>query len=175
MIKREHYLEQHLEGILAEREHTPFKWGENDCALFAADAIEAMTGCDIAADFRNQYENEVGAALAIKRITGGSSLADAAAYCANKHGMVEYEFPLMAKRGDLVLVRNRDGSTIAGIVSLNGRHIVSPGDEGLVRFCITQVLRAWSLGDEHVWRAPSWHAHSKVEDASLPELPASTD
>lgn len=174
MTKREHYLEVHLHDFLLERQNVPFAWGVNDCAFFAADAIRAMTGTDIADDFRDKYNTEVGALRAIKKVTGGSSIADAAAYCAGKHGLIEHKYPLMAKRGDLVLVKNRDGDEIAGIVSLDGRYVVSPGDEGLVKFSIIEVTRAWSLGDEHEWRAPHWHPHRRVEDTSLPALPATT-
>lgn len=174
MTKHEHYLEAHLHDFLAERQDVPFAWGLNDCAIFAADAILAMTGTDIAEDFRGRYTSEVGALRAIKKITGGSTIADAAGYCANKHGLVEHKYPLMAKRGDLVLIKNRDGNEIAGIVSLDGRHVVSPGDNGLVKFSIMKVTRAWSLGDNHAWRAPHWHPHNKVEDTSLPALPSTT-
>lgn len=161
LTKHEHCLEQHLNEFLIERMHTPFAWGANDCAIFAADAILVMTGVDVAEDFRGRYTTDTGAVRSIKKVTGGSTIADAAIYCAEKHGLTEYQYPLMAKRGDLVLVKNRDGSEIAAIVSLNGRHVVSPGDEGLVRFSIMDVTRAWSIGDTHTWTKPHWHKHKE--------------
>lgn len=33
----------------------PFAYGSHDCALFAAGAVLAMTGVDLAADFRGRY------------------------------------------------------------------------------------------------------------------------
>lgn len=33
----------------------PFGYGSHDCALFAAGAVQAMTGVDLAADFRGRY------------------------------------------------------------------------------------------------------------------------
>lgn len=33
----------------------PFRWGESDCCLMAADLIRAMTGCDLAAAVRGKY------------------------------------------------------------------------------------------------------------------------
>jgi cell wall-associated NlpC family hydrolase len=69
----------------------------------------------------------------------------------------------MAKRGDLVLVRNADGNEIAGIVSLNGRHVVSPGETGLVHFSILDITRAWSIGDTHAWTKPHWHRNKEQE------------
>jgi hypothetical protein len=155
LVKREHWLTQEFHDFLMARRDIPFAWGTNDCATFCADAIEAITGTDIAAEFRGRYENELGALKAIKAVAGGSTLADAAVFCAQKHGLVEYQFPLLAKRGDLVLVKNGDGREIAAIVSLDGRYVVSPGDNGLVRFSILDVTRAWGLGDAHEWTAKS--------------------
>lgn len=166
LMKKEHWLTEELPQFLDSRRNVPFAWGSNDCATFAADAIQAITGTDIAEKFRGKYTTEVGALKAIKEITGGSTVVDAAAYCAENHGLVEHQYPLMAKRGDLVIVKNRDGGEIAGIVSLNGRHVLSPGDNGLVLFSITDVTRAWSLGDAHEWTPPA-----KVIDTSLTELP----
>lgn len=34
------------------RRSVPFAWGSNDCRLFAADAVQAMTGVDHAAELR---------------------------------------------------------------------------------------------------------------------------
>ena len=131
-----------LEAHLYSRIDTPFAWGVHDCCLFAADAIEAMHGVDIADDFRGKYSDQVSAMELIKTVTGGSTIADAAAHCASKHGMTEHQFPLMAQRGDLVVMKNGD-NVIAGVVHLNGRHIVSISEQGPVRLSILSVIRAW--------------------------------
>lgn len=179
MTKHEHHLTVELPAFVESRLHTPFAWGSNDCATFAADAIQAITGEDIADDFRGKYKTKTGALKLIKKLTGGTTIADAAVYCAEKHGLRKYEHPLMAKRGDLVLVRNGDGDEIAGIVALNGRHVMSPGDKGIVPLPILSVTRAWSVGDTHRWTPPKWHKHHpdniKIEDTSLPALPATVD
>jgi hypothetical protein len=177
MKKKEHWLTGSFHDFIIERKDVPFAWGTNDCAIFAADAIQSITGVDIAEDFRGLYTTERGAMKAIKKVAGGSTIADAAAYCAEKHGLVEHQYPLMAKRGDLVIIKNRDGKEIAGVIGLNG-HPLSPGDNGLVQFSILDVTRAWSLGDEHEWSPPKWHPKhpdNLVEDTSLPALPATTD
>lgn len=167
LIKKEHWLTEEFHDFLITRRGMPFAWGSNDCALFAADAIEAITGTDIAAEFRGKYTNELGALRAVKEISGGKTFRDATAYCASKHGLVEYEYPLMAKRGDLVIVRNGDGEEITGVVGLDGRYVLSPGDAGLVQLPITSVVRAWSLGDAH-----EWTERVDVVDESLRELQA---
>nr|WP_263377693.1 hypothetical protein [Granulicella paludicola] len=114
--------------------------------MFPASAIQAFTGTDIADDFRGKYKTQLGAFALIKKVTGGSTAENAAAYCATKYGLVEYQFPLFAKRGDLVVIANGD-DLIAGIVHLNGRHVVSVSAAGLVRLPIssTTVKRAWSV------------------------------
>ena len=128
----------------------PFAWGSNDCALFAADAILANTGTDIADDFRGKYTTQLGALKTIREVTGGTTIADAAAYCANKHGLVEHTHPLMAKRGDLVVIDN-GGTLIAAVIHLNGYHAVSVSETGLVRLPIADhngkpnIVRAWSI------------------------------
>ena len=90
------------------------------------------------------YDCELGAMRKIREVTGGSSLEDAIEWCAAKHGLVERKHPLMAQRGDLVVYRGADDSRSAGLVHLSGRHIVSPGEQGLLRLPITAVQRSWS-------------------------------
>jgi uncharacterized protein DUF6950 len=81
---------------------------------------------------------------AIKTVTGGTTVADAAAYCANKYGLVEHQYPLMAKRGDLVVIENGT-DLIAGVVHLSGRDVISVSETGLVRLPITSIKRSWSV------------------------------
>ncbi|MBB6144708.1 hypothetical protein HNQ77_002664 [Silvibacterium bohemicum] len=129
---------------LMEVANKPFKWGEWDCCLAAADGIKVQTGVDIAADFRGKYTDQASAFATIKAITGGSTVADAAAYCANKFGLSEWKYPLMAQRGDLVVVEDA-GNLVAGLVHLNGRHVVVVAEDGLHRVSISKVKRAWRV------------------------------
>lgn len=64
-LKRRKDWRPRLDAYLESIEGKPFKWGELDCALFAADAIMAMTDVDLAAEFRGSYSDEVGAGAAI--------------------------------------------------------------------------------------------------------------
>lgn len=139
-----------LPAFLASRKGQPFAWGKNDCCLFAADAVQAITGVDIAADFRGKYSNHVDALTLVWKLTGKSDnhgtteAANAAEYCAAKHGLTEYEHPKQAKRGDLVVVSNAD-RLIAGVVHTDGRHIAGLGEAGLLYFPISTVQRAWAV------------------------------
>jgi hypothetical protein len=135
---------QLLPAFVASRRTTPFAWGTNDCSLFAADAVLAITGEDIADAFRGRYTDEASAFGLIKALTGGTDVAHAAAYCATKHGLTEYSYPKLAKRGDLVVLTNA-GRVIAGVVHTDGRHIVSVGEKGLLYLPISQAQRAWAV------------------------------
>jgi hypothetical protein len=150
LIKKEHWDRLCFDPFLREHADKPFAWGSHDCALFAANAILANTGTDIATDFRGKYTTQLGALRTISKVAGGTTLADAAAFCAAKFEMAEHTYPLMAKRGDLVVIENA-GSLIAGVIHLNGTHVVSVSETGLVRLPIADmtgkpnVVRAWSV------------------------------
>lgn len=151
MLKRSHsWQTKELYEFFVARTAEPFAWGTNDCCIFPADAIQAMTGTDIAADFRGKYTDEASAFALIRTVTGGSTVADAAAYCAKKFGLEELAdktgrpTPLFAQRGDLVVLENA-GGLIAGIVALNGKQVISVAQSGLVRLPITAVTRAWRV------------------------------
>ena len=144
LTRKLHWAETYFHDFLVENADKPFQWGSWDCSLFCADAIKSITDVDVAVDFRDQYTTEFGALKTIKRVTGGTTVADAAQYCAEQFGLVEYEFPLLAKRGDLVVAQNGD-SLISAVVDLNGRHIISVSENGLMRLPITNVVRAWSV------------------------------
>ncbi|WP_263378698.1 DUF6950 family protein [Granulicella paludicola] len=144
-IKRtEHWATRELDQYLRDHAKDEFRWGVQDCCLFAANSIEAMTGVDIADDFRGKYNTQAQAFALIKSLTGGATVADAAAHCATKHGLTEWSSPLLAQRGDLVVIQDGD-QLIAGIVHLNGRHVISIGAGGLKRLSIRNVTRAWKV------------------------------
>lgn len=151
LTRKLHWATRSLHEFLLARARLPFAWGTNDCCLFPADAIEAFTGTDIAADFRGKYTDEASAFELIKTVTGAgadplTAVADAAAWCAAKHGLEEWKYPLMAQRGDLVVIEN-GGRLIAGIVHLSGRHVVSMAESGAVKLLVTQaaIRRAWHV------------------------------
>lgn len=76
-----------------------FEWGQHDCALFAAGAVDAMCGTAIADEFRGEYDDLAGANT-ILALRGWSTLADAARqWCGEA-----LERPLYGKRGDVVWI-----------------------------------------------------------------------
>lgn len=143
LARVQHWETRAFHNFLLARAKTAFAWGVNDCALFAADGIQAITGVDIASDFRGKYHDKAGAMAAIATIAGGTTVADAAAWCAQKHGLTEWPRPLFARRGDLVVFENDSAELVAGLVHLSGRHIVAVAESGLFRFPISAVKRSW--------------------------------
>jgi hypothetical protein len=144
LTRKQNWDTKHFHDFLLERVSVPFQWQDNDCCTFVADAIKSFTDVDIAADFRGTYSDRIGAFKAIRTITGGTGVVDAAAYCAAKFELPELDYPLMAQRGDLVVVEN-GSELIAGIVHLNGRHVVVVSEAGLLRVSIRNIRRAWRV------------------------------
>lgn len=144
MNKPTHWRTREYHNFLKESAKTEFVWGVSDCALFCADGIKAITGVDIAVDFRGKYHSEEEAFELIKTLTGGTTIGDAAAYCAKQHGLPEWNHPLLAQRGDLVVIPNA-GRLISGLVHLDGRHVACQGDGGMKLLPITDIQRSWHI------------------------------
>jgi len=161
---------ERLLAALAAARDRPFRWGEHDCCLFAADLIEAVTGVDPAAAFRpvrprgepgavdgRRYRTAQGA-LALLRlhawvdeIAAGARrrsappeeprpVEAALARAAAEQGWPETA-PALAGRGDLAYVRDRD----------------TPGFDGLAAVCVAPGQLA-CLGLEGVVLLPASRA-----------------
>lgn len=123
----------------------PFAWGVHDCCLFAANGIQAMTGVDVAEDFRGKYHDEATAFATIKEVTGGTTVEDAAVYVANKYEMAEVPHKFKAQRGDMALVKDA-GGLVVGLVHLTGRHVLVVGDKQLQMLPLSSIVRVWRVG-----------------------------
>lgn len=121
-------------GAATER---PFRWGEHDCALFAAGWMTVLTGRDPAAALRGTYSDAAGA--------GGVVGEDPEAWfagMATAHGLVAIE-PRFARRGDVCLLDYGDGPAL-GICT--GAEMVLPAQPyGLARFRLSRARRAWRI------------------------------
>lgn len=143
-MKRIDTWDQALHDFVEGRVDKPFEWGANDCALFVCDAVQAMTGEDMAADFRGQYTTQLGAAKASLALTGGATIEDVAQYVTKQHDLDELTTVLLAQRGDVVLFDGAEGPAL-GLVYLNGTHAVFVGTEGLRSLPVTDCRRAWRV------------------------------
>jgi hypothetical protein len=70
---------ERLAALFAARAGTPFTWGQHDCCLFAADAVLAVTGHDLAADLRGTYSTAAEAARVLAQLGGVVGIAIARA------------------------------------------------------------------------------------------------
>lgn len=125
---------ERLNAYIEGRRERPFCWGSNDCALFAADAVEAITGETLGKAWR-KYKTAKGAAQIIKRAGGMRGLAE-------KAGLVEKPVGL-AQRGDVVLVAV-EGRETFGIVAGNG-HWCGPGEHRLVFRPLSEIAAAFAV------------------------------
>lgn len=113
----------------------PFAWGKSDCAIWAAGAIEAMTGTDIARGFRG-YRSWAGGV----RKARAKGFEDHVAYFASLFPEIP---PSMAQIGDVACVP-ADGDTLAiGIVQGEGIYVPMPEGRGIVP--LTSAIRAFRV------------------------------
>lgn len=122
-----------LEAFVAQRQAMPFAWGANDCALFAADAVQAITGRDPAPHLRG-HRNARQAICAVREHGGLGAIAWAALGPA---------MPVQqAAVGDVVLVRV--GKRLA-LGVCNGATVLGPGVQGLAAVPMADAVMAWRV------------------------------
>lgn len=114
----------------------PFRWGSWDCGLMAADCILAMTGIDIAAEFRGRYTTARGA----RRVMRGS-MAEMMARVSSAYGMPEV-MATLARRGDMVMVDTPLGDALGICV---GTRVACAGPNGLTLLPLSAARRAWRI------------------------------
>lgn len=128
--------EQHLADYIAARANRKFRWGSNDCCLFAADAVLALTGVDPARELRTQYRSRADAEALLAARGGLEAVVTAALG-------EPLATPLCAQRGDVVLVV--DGARSALGICL-GAQVAGPGLHGLQTVPLTNGVAAWRVG-----------------------------
>jgi hypothetical protein len=113
-----------------------FDWAEIYCGLFAADAIVAMIGIDLATEFRGKVNDAASAAEALKR-AGYVTVADVAA-----DRLVECPVSSL-RRGDIACVELSTGPTLY-IVS--GASLIGLGQRGKVTLPLTKANLGYHVG-----------------------------
>lgn len=113
----------------------PFRPGRNDCALFAAGAVEAMTGVDLAAGWRGTY----------RHLADGQAALLAAGY-RDHFDLIEQHFqevaPAFSKIGDLAVFPCEGQGQALGVVQGGGVYVLSPG--GLAVANRLRMVRAYA-------------------------------
>jgi hypothetical protein len=123
--------ERHF-ALIEARRNVPFAWHDNDCCSFAADAVMALSGRDIFADYRGKYHDAAGAAEFIAAADGIRLMFDLPSK------------PIgFAQRGDLVIAM-LDGRETVGVVVGNGTWC-APGPDGLVFRPMAEVIEVMAV------------------------------
>lgn len=138
-VRRLQRWEDRLEYFLDCRVYRPFRWGTNDCAAFAADAVQAMTGRDVLAELRVPRTTALEAMRAARRIGGVPAALERAG--------LEPIDPRDAHMGDLVMVRDpatQDADPVLAVVT--GNAAVCPGPRGAVVAPLSWGVAAWRVG-----------------------------
>lgn len=111
----------------------PFEWGENDCCLFAANAVLAMTGVDVSKPYRG-YKTRLGAMKKIKDLGVEGVWTKI---------LGEPIHPKMCKRGDVVLFQNGQEQS-AGICV--GTKFAAVAEEGLIMLPMQEhAIMGWRV------------------------------
>lgn len=134
MVKLEDW-DKRLSHYLQQQKKAPFKWGENDCILFAAKAYEAMTGINHYQKYLG-YENEEQARDILEAHNG----LDGAI---SKFLGPGHRNPMLAKRGDIVLLKLKQ--LTCGVVDDSGQKVAAPGIDGIIRYPLKLAWRIWSV------------------------------
>lgn len=124
-----------LDALLSARLNAPFVWGQHDCCLFAADAVLAITGQDLAASLRGTYATEEEAAALVQSLGGVAALVTAR--------LGDPMPSALARPGDVGLVEIDGRQSLAVCI---GRHWQAPGPDGLRVLPRSMVLQAWGVG-----------------------------
>jgi hypothetical protein len=127
-----------LEVALQERARRAFAWGKQDCCMFAAAMVKAMTGRNLARGFA--YKGKLGAAKLLKREGGVEGLIEG---IAARYGLAEHQGVFYARRGDVCLIKLADGEAL-GICM--GAKIAGAGPKGVEFVPLAQAKRAWRVG-----------------------------
>jgi len=135
MNRRESWRVDFFAAIERHRWHA-FEWGAHDCSILTADAIEALTGEDLAQRFRGRYTTREEADELLRSFGFDSPIAVLATRFDEVH-------PSAAIVGDVAIVPTRWGPATAPIA---GAEIVvfSPGGPlGLAP--ISEAVRAFRI------------------------------
>lgn len=126
-----------LDRFMADAARKPFRPGEHDCGLFAAGAVEAVTGRDLAAGWLRGRYRTLDEAQALCRARGH---ADHVAVIAAEFEEIA---PARAGLGDLAVIENEEGEPALGVVQ--GARVAVLRVAGLGFRPLTDAVRAFRV------------------------------
>lgn len=133
-MKRFYDWQLRFEAFVRERAQRPFCWGENDCGLFAAACVEAITGERVGEALRGYHSARQ--ALRLQRRPGGLR----ALAC---EALGEPISARLANTGDIVLIPAGKREALA---VCNGGCAIVPGPEAMTAVSMQHALLGWRVG-----------------------------
>jgi hypothetical protein len=128
---RRHDWASRMHAVIDAHRCRPFAWGDNDCCLFVARVVDAMTDSEYERAILEHYrDEETGRALIGKH---GGMLGAVTAFLGDP-------VPQRAARGDVVLIDGGEGEAL-GICM--GRDVVAVGESGLRAIPRKDALKVW--------------------------------
>lgn len=116
----------------------PYAFGTQDCWLFVAGAVAAMTGEDYAKPHRGRYKTARGALGIVKR-AGASNMAEFAGLVLEEHAS-----PVFAQIGDVMAIPTKDAFGFSlGI--LNGERVLVVTPNGIDTRDRSEATRAFKV------------------------------
>lgn len=126
-----------LFDFVADPINQTFVWGSNDCVLFAANTVLAITGVDHLFDLRGSWHDEFSAMRQL-RAHGGL-------YEAVRSRMGEpLANPNFVQRGDIAMIPGERGALLA--VSVGDHYVMPSAAHGLVRVRPASIITVWAVG-----------------------------
>lgn len=141
MIVRRYNWLTRLTALVREVKNRPHVWGEWDCAIWTAAAIEAQTGVDLAEPYRGKYNDEASCMRVLREVGPGSLLALAETHFGERMN------PINAWRGDVLY---RDDHSLGIAYGPYGLFVGQLGEgelaqEGLIAFPLSEVRYSFRI------------------------------
>lgn len=131
-MRRNDWVDQ-MWAIIEAHSSAQFEWGVNDCCLFTARVIDAMTDTDHELDLQAAYSDE---ATALAYIASHGGLQDAVSSHLGEPAEGR------ALRGDAVMVDGGEGYAI-GICT--GSTVACLQQQGLIHLPRSEILARWAI------------------------------
>lgn len=133
-MKRLNNWQSRFATLVSDRRNAPFVWGSHDCCLWAADAVQSITGRDFAKPFRGTYDSALTALQVLDEHGGVEAIATKALGEPCEIGQLAV--------GDVVCVLNTGRKSLA---VWQGQFVLAVGQFRLESLPMSEVVTAWKV------------------------------
>ena len=134
-LRRARDWRKRLSDVIEERRRVPFT-EENNCALFMADCVAAITGVDLAADYRGKFKSLAEAIILLRK----AGYADLCEFLTQHLDEIP---PALARAGDVMAFPPEQTGWAGGIV--NGERVTVMSEAGLGTVSRDLAARAFRI------------------------------